>query len=223
MAGKTEKLNIICDIAGNYQTFLALVAKMPKDHRVLALGDLIDRGPRSREVIEWFMKNRETAVALRGNHEQLMLDSLRPSSIDYGPIWFEQGGRQTLMSFINAAGLPEVPEGVLDWIAGLPHFHQSPGLLVTHAPLVEDIKTPIVDQDLSDEQRSAIIWNRGAPVPRPGLFQVYGHNGRRTGGVKWHEEGGGPFAVCIDTSTHGKLTGLTWPQLEIYQQEIIDV
>lgn len=67
---------------------------------VVYLGDYIDRGPRSREVIDRFLDNPlgdfET-VYLRGNHEDIMLGFL-----DFGTRggpWFRHGGRETLQSY----------------------------------------------------------------------------------------------------------------------------
>jgi hypothetical protein len=67
-------MNIIGDIAGNFKTLEALLKKMPKEP-VFSLGDMPDRGPRSKEVIEFF----KTQKALLGNHEHLMIDAFEYS------------------------------------------------------------------------------------------------------------------------------------------------
>jgi len=67
MKNKTEKHYIIGDIHGEYQTLLALVAKLPKDAKLIFVGDLIDRGLQSRELVEYIRKNNHQVV--RGNHE----------------------------------------------------------------------------------------------------------------------------------------------------------
>ena len=64
-------VNIISDIAGNYKTLMALLEKMPQDEEIISVGDMVDRGPRSKEVIEFFMNN-ENATAIMGNHEHMM-------------------------------------------------------------------------------------------------------------------------------------------------------
>ena len=63
-------MNLIGDIQGNYRTLLALLKQMPDDDPV-SVGDMIDRGPRSMEVLEFF---RNHGKALLGNHEHMMLD-----------------------------------------------------------------------------------------------------------------------------------------------------
>jgi len=41
---------IIGDVHGEYQTFLALVEKLPKDAKLVFAGDLIDRGSQSKWI-----------------------------------------------------------------------------------------------------------------------------------------------------------------------------
>ena len=65
------------------------------------IGDLIDRGPASREVIEAVLVLKgHSAVdvrVLKGNHEQLALEFLREPQT--GGAWLDLGGRQTLASY----------------------------------------------------------------------------------------------------------------------------
>lgn len=63
-------MNIIGDIAGQYKTLMALVSKMPQGP-VISLGDMVDRGPDSKAVLDYF-KNHQ---ALLGNHEHLLIDA----------------------------------------------------------------------------------------------------------------------------------------------------
>jgi serine/threonine protein phosphatase 1 len=63
-------MNLIGDIQGKYRTLLALLKQMPDDDPV-SVGDMIDRGPHSMEVLEFF---RNHGKALLGNHEHMMLD-----------------------------------------------------------------------------------------------------------------------------------------------------
>ena len=49
-------MNLIGDIQGNYHTLRALLKQMP-DEEPVSVGDMIDRGPRSKEVLEFFRLN----------------------------------------------------------------------------------------------------------------------------------------------------------------------
>ena len=44
----------------------------PQHDRLFALGDLIDRGPRSVDALAW-MESGRIALSVRGNHEQMLL------------------------------------------------------------------------------------------------------------------------------------------------------
>tara|TARA_Y100000034_G_scaffold136841_1_gene216287 strand:+ start:8643 stop:9410 length:768 start_codon:yes stop_codon:yes gene_type:complete len=88
-------MNIVGDIAGQYRALLRLIDKMPKDH-LIALGDLCDRGPESKEVIEFMMKNGES---LKGNHEHILLDFYDEGDYYHREIWIINGGLETIKSF----------------------------------------------------------------------------------------------------------------------------
>ncbi|MFM7114913.1 MAG: metallophosphoesterase, partial [Planctomycetota bacterium] len=65
---------------------------------LITLGDMIDRGPNTRGVLDFLMRllGERRLIPIRGNHEVMMqhaLDSGRDSQ------WFASGGLQTLESF----------------------------------------------------------------------------------------------------------------------------
>lgn len=62
---------IIGDIAGHFKSLEALVAKLPANKELLSLGDMVDRGPDSRKVVDFFKNHK----ALLGNHEHMLLDA----------------------------------------------------------------------------------------------------------------------------------------------------
>lgn len=68
-----RKHYVIGDVHGEYEMLLALVAKLPKDANLIFVGDLINRGAKSRQVIEFVQKNALTVVM--GNHETYMMNA----------------------------------------------------------------------------------------------------------------------------------------------------
>ena len=100
--------NVIGDIAGNHKTLMALIKKMPKG-KIISVGDIVDRGPSSRRVIEYFMDNQDTTQVLMGNHEHMMIDYYRKvcshefsHQREYGgSTWTSNGGRDTMKEFAN--------------------------------------------------------------------------------------------------------------------------
>jgi serine/threonine protein phosphatase 1 len=61
---------VIGDVHGHYDTLIALVAKLPRDAQLIFVGDLIDRGEQSAEVVRFVRENNHLCVM--GNHEDLM-------------------------------------------------------------------------------------------------------------------------------------------------------
>lgn len=65
------------------------------------VGDYIDRGPYSRQVIDRIMDLEHSPVCLMGNHELMMLSALEDYSFGYNPmeLWYHNGAEATLQSF----------------------------------------------------------------------------------------------------------------------------
>ncbi|MFY4844058.1 metallophosphoesterase, partial [Aliarcobacter butzleri] len=66
-----EQIYIIGDVHGCYKSLLALIEQLPnkKNSKIVFVGDLIDRGKNSCEVIELIINNNYDCVM--GNHEEL--------------------------------------------------------------------------------------------------------------------------------------------------------
>ncbi|MEE9249807.1 MAG: metallophosphoesterase family protein [Alphaproteobacteria bacterium] len=96
---------------------------------VVYLGDYVDRGLQSREVIELLLDEPLAgfeAVYLKGNHEQFLLEFLADASI--GPTWMFNGGDATLYSYkVGRTGLWSGDEALrrlqADFRANLPERH----------------------------------------------------------------------------------------------------
>lgn len=104
-----EIVYAIGDVHGCYMSMLNLLVRIEADRRarpepkstIVFLGDLIDRGPSSREVIEFLMTfnpNWSDVVFLRGNHEEVMLDVMT-GNISAMRSWFEFGGKDCARSY----------------------------------------------------------------------------------------------------------------------------
>lgn len=78
---------IVTDIHGCYPEFVNLLKKVSfqqDQDTLIILGDIIDRGAYSYEMIEYvreLQKNmKERCIVIRGNHEQMMLDAVNYSA-----------------------------------------------------------------------------------------------------------------------------------------------
>jgi len=68
---------------------------------IIFVGDYIDRGAYSREVIDRVMGLEIPARCLLGNHEMMMLDAMENTGIGFSPVelWYYNGAETTLQSF----------------------------------------------------------------------------------------------------------------------------
>ena len=70
---------VVGDVHGEFhalEAMLASVGFLPECDRLFALGDLIDRGPRSVDAVAW-MESGRIALSVRGNHEQMLLERMQ--------------------------------------------------------------------------------------------------------------------------------------------------
>lgn len=209
-------MNIIADIAGRFDELMLLLVQMPKDEPIVLVGDLMDRGPKSRQVIEWAM-NTPNVTVIKGNHEDMMIDFWENTGRYEQNVWFDNGGNKTVKSY-NCLLYPNkpshrekiqkyVPKEHIEFLKKSPIFIQKDGLFISHAPWDDRY-------ELGDTQNEFdILWNRYPPRPIIGTFQIFGHNSS----LKQY----GDYAICIDDCSRGKLTGIHWPSKQIFQQDYL--
>ena len=222
---------IIGDIAGQYKTLLNLLKKCP-DQEPISVGDMIDRGPESDKVLNFFMTTKG-AEAIKGNHEHFLEDFYFEYDYyeDKGSLWFQQGGIKTLQSFkpdltdgdYTLESLKAIiPENIAYWIKALPLYKKQDGFLISHAPLR---KFMTLEQccDLGPEMAVrtqygrgfrdyTILWNREYPAKVDDYFQIFGHCSE-FGCMKFDD-----YAICLDSSRQHKITAIEIPSMKIYEQ-----
>lgn len=91
--GRGGRVLVVGDIHGEFEMFQRLLKLAKFDERldfVFALGDLVDRGPDSRKVLDWFA-NDHSRASLMGNHDALMLGAAY--DWDTTRVWERNGGR----------------------------------------------------------------------------------------------------------------------------------
>lgn len=135
--GNNARRIVISDVHGHYDTLMALLNAIApsQDDQIYFLGDLIDRGPKSAQVVEFVKQN--SYACLMGNHEQMMLDSF-PKGQVYPPAmqaWLYNGGQETLESY----GELGVSLEHLDWIQNLPAYLDLGDAWLVHAGVNPDL------------------------------------------------------------------------------------
>lgn len=178
---------------------------------IVLLGDYVDRGPSSAQVIDMILAlEQDDTIELRsvlGNHEDAMLAFLDARSS--GQSWGRHGGFTTLASYGVAAPEPgeanwavarehfraAVPPAHVEWLRRLEHHIVLGDMIFVHAGLRPGV--PLAKQKLKD-----ILYIReeflDAPVDGD-LLVVHGHTPR-------DEAYGAPGRVCLDTG--GYATGV---------------
>jgi len=147
-----RSVTVIGDVHGRADLLAELLDRLSGDGAVVTVGDYIDRGDRSAQVLEALCRAQRAApddvICLKGNHEQMMLEFLdRPQEL--GSRWLRNGGLQTLASFdvgaVTETSGPDdllrasealraaLPDGMADWLRGLPLAWHCGTLSVVHA------------------------------------------------------------------------------------------
>lgn len=129
-AGKN--VYVMSDLHGQYETFLRMLWKIRfhQDRDLLILnGDLIDCGPDSCPLLEYAMQ--EPAVyALRGNHEQDLINAWSSFGIQANPLLFSR--------LMERRG-KDAPAECISWLSSLPcccrlTLEEKPFLIAHAAP-----------------------------------------------------------------------------------------
>ncbi|MDX2429822.1 MAG: metallophosphoesterase, partial [Bacteroides sp.] len=68
---------------------------------IIFVGDIIDRGPKVKEVVDRIMNLKGEVLCLLGNHELMMLNAMDDMGYGGSPIelWYYNGGEATMHSF----------------------------------------------------------------------------------------------------------------------------
>lgn len=121
---------IIGDVHGHYDALIALLDAIApnSDDQVYFLGDLIDRGPKSANVVDFVIRNQYQC--LRGNHEEMLLDVVGSGevSIEFYQGWLYSGGHATVTSYDS-----KIPQDHIDWIRNLPLYLDLGDIWLVHA------------------------------------------------------------------------------------------
>ena len=146
---------VISDIHGCLKTFKKILktVSFSKKDELYILGDLIDRGPDSKGVIDFIWQLQEegfNVFCTRGNHDQMMLDAQQ--SLQWQRNWLMNGGWSTLESF-NAATISDIPSKYFHFIDELPHYLEVDDYILVHAGFKFDMPNPF-------EELHSMLWQR---------------------------------------------------------------
>jgi serine/threonine protein phosphatase 1 len=178
---------VIPDIHGCAKTLRALIEEMiqPSKHDWLYfLGDYIDRGPASKEVIDYimFLQNEEYNIrTLMGNHEDFLIKSyeeeLRLKSFmglkqknQKKKEWLFHGGKEAMKSF-KLHDLKDFPQEYLDWMKSLEYYIELDNFFLVHAGFNFKLDNPFEDKD-------SMLWIREYEIDKKKVGNkriIHGH------------------------------------------------
>jgi len=143
-----KRLFAIGDIHGCYDAFRILVEQkiqIKKSDKIILLGDYIDRGPHSKEVIDYIIDLQNKGfdiVPLLGNHEAMLLDAFYKD--ERLPLWIQNGRYETLKSF-GISSLKNLASRYIEFFSGLPYYFVFEEYLFVHAGFNDEISNPFED------------------------------------------------------------------------------
>ncbi len=184
---------------------------------IVFLGDYVDRGPDSRQVIDTLLHLKKThprTIFLKGNHELMFYNYLIGTEHS---IFLQVGGIQTLNSYgINPETEKKeniqtiLPPAHISFLENLPMLYEDQHAIYVHAGLQPGRPLSQQDDQWCLWARDAFIfssWDFGKPV-------IFGHTPFDEPLVQANKTG-------IDTGAvyGGKLTALILPDMEFIQVE----
>ena len=137
----------IGDIHGCIYTLNNMLVKLEsKWDKLIFLGDYIDRGLYSKDVINIIMDLQliygNNIVVLKGNHEDMCLHAHGKygdqTNYSLGRAWYYNGADETLKSFNSDTN--KIPNGYLDWMMKLKSHYEDNNAYYVHAGFRPDIK-----------------------------------------------------------------------------------
>lgn len=215
---------IIGDIHGHFDGMMALLEAIApgKKDQIYFLGDLIDRGPKSAQVVDFVRNSRYKC--LLGNHEHMMLNAMPNGKVEQSAwqAWLYSGGRETIESYRDTETMPYDD---LEWMRSLPKYLDLGNVWLVHAGVHPE--KPFEQQGTNE-----FCWIRKDfhQIEKP-YFEdkliIIGHTITFTfDGVEPGELVQGQGWLGIDTSAYhhksGWLTGLDVDNQLVYQVNVFD-
>jgi serine/threonine protein phosphatase 1 len=217
------KFIAIGDIHGCLKSMEALLEKLKPyyDRKFIFIGDYIDRGPSSRQVVDYLIdfNQRVDCVFLRGNHEQMLLDAYNHGDNE---LWMMNGGRATMKSYGLSARSSALPEEHEDFYINTQLYYNTENYFFVHAG-ISPAKT--IAESLKDEEGiHGFLWERSHLNAFETPWEktvVFGHTPHPNPLVKEHMIGIDTGCV-YDRIGYGKLTAAKLPEEEFIQQSCLD-
>ena len=155
---KNTRTLVISDIHGEYERLMSVLNKAdykPNKDKIVFLGDYIDRGPDSYNVVRYIRqlkgKYKDNVVLLKGNHEDLALKFLN-KEIDK-MLFHYNGGNKTTKSYYKYGNGQSDFRMDIAWLNKLPCYYQTDKYLFVHAGVREGMS-------IENQSEEDLLWIR---------------------------------------------------------------
>lgn len=167
-----KRIFAVGDIHGCYQELTMMMDEIrkkgydPKSDKLIFLGDYIDRGEDSKSVVRYIrnlQENNENVIALMGNHEKMCIDF----NAGTDRAWLWNGCKSTIASY---GGLKNL-ESDIEWMKGLPLYHEEDDFVFVHAGIDPD-------KPLDEHSEEELLWVRDEFLNSTKAFPkkvIFGH------------------------------------------------
>lgn len=132
MVGRTLAIGDVHGCQQALETMLNVLA-VSSDDTLIFLGDAVDRGPSSKQVVDQILRLRDLCkvVFIMGNHEEMMRDGISGRGLFNQ--WLEAGGQATLDSY--GGRIDDIPPDHIRFIVEALPFWESDAEIFVHACL----------------------------------------------------------------------------------------
>jgi len=210
------KILVVGDIHGCFDELLDLVSKsgIGEEDRIIALGDIVDRGPKIWETFEYFRATPNTQC-LMGNHERKNIGIFEGTHIP------------TKAQNITREQLGKEKYSIMcEWFKSLKYFEVLAEAICIHGfwehgiPLHEQKETVLAGTYYGEK----FIRDNYERVLKKKWFELYDGDLPLIVGHRDYKRDGSPLiwndkVYCIDTGcvVGGMLTGIVLPEFKIIQ------
>jgi serine/threonine protein phosphatase 1 len=229
-----ERIIAVGDMHGHRESLIRMLKKIDlrKGDFIIFIGDYIDRGPRSKELVQELIdlqKSHTDSAFIRGNHEDMLLGTLGYSAVVSDmSTWLYNGGFATLRSYgLDMNGLNRImnlwnenerlaalaqviPEEHVDFFCSLELYVETEHFFFCHAGV--DPAGTIEQGKLNHHN---LLWMREHLYAEEQAWEkklVCGHTPLRDIFIS-------DKLICIDTGLHydGCLSAIDVKSMEVFQ------
>lgn len=214
---------VITDIHGCANTFISLLEKVQLNHddQLFLLGDFINRGPRSKEVIDHVLRLEDEGYniyPLMGNHEETVLHIIQNQPEELRMLLKSRNS----LNLLNKE--QQIRKRIFRFLRRLPYYYELDGFYLVHAGLNVQIEKPLTDLH-------AMVWIRNFKIEQKlnGKTIFFGHTPTKISKIKTAIETDAPF-ICLDNGCshtylgkdYGRLLCYDLDSRKLYKQRNID-